>query len=143
GRHDEAISHYQEAIRLDPKVAVRAHTNLGKGLYNKGQLEEAIGHYQEAIRLDPKDRPRPAAISALLCTPRAGRTRQSATSRNPSGSTAIRPNLFASSTFPSTPPPVRPPGPRPAGALRKLVLASRSEPACAGKRWTCSGPTWN
>jgi serine/threonine-protein kinase len=50
---DEAIDHYQQALRIDPKHA-RGHTNLGNALYAKRQLDEAIDHYQQALRIDPK-----------------------------------------------------------------------------------------
>ena len=44
GRTDEAIEHYEEAIRLDPKVAALAHNNLGMALRAKGRTDEAIEH---------------------------------------------------------------------------------------------------
>jgi Tfp pilus assembly protein PilF len=52
GQVDEAISQYQEAIRLKPDNAA-AHYNLGIDLYKKGQIDEAIRQYQETIRLKP------------------------------------------------------------------------------------------
>ena len=52
GQTDEAIGHFQEAIRLKPGYA-DAHNNLGNTLLKKGQADEAIGHFQEAIRLKP------------------------------------------------------------------------------------------
>ena len=52
GQIDEAISQYQEAIRLKPNYA-DAHNNLGIALNKKGQIDEAISQYQEAIRLKP------------------------------------------------------------------------------------------
>jgi len=52
GRIDEAIRHYQEAIRLKPDYA-DAHNNLGVVLYKKGQVEEAIRQFQEALKLKP------------------------------------------------------------------------------------------
>ena len=52
GRIDEAISHFQEAIRLKPDHA-DAHNNLGLAFAKKGQTDEAIRQYQEAIRLKP------------------------------------------------------------------------------------------
>ena len=51
-RVDEAIRHYQEALRLEPDYA-DAHNNFGNALLKKGQVDEAIGHYQEALRLNP------------------------------------------------------------------------------------------
>jgi len=44
GKLDEAMFHYQEAIRLNPKNAV-AYYNLGLALKNKGQFKEAIFYY--------------------------------------------------------------------------------------------------
>ena len=52
GQDDEAIRHYQEAIRLKPDYP-EAHYNLGNELARKGNIDEAIRHYQEAIRLKP------------------------------------------------------------------------------------------
>ena len=52
GQTDEAIAHFQEAIRLKPGYA-DVHNNLGNTLLKKGQADEAIAHFQEAIRLKP------------------------------------------------------------------------------------------
>jgi Tfp pilus assembly protein PilF len=49
---DEAISQYQEGLRLKPDYAL-AHNNLGYALLRKGQIEEAISHYHEALFLKP------------------------------------------------------------------------------------------
>ncbi|MGA2787102.1 MAG: tetratricopeptide repeat protein [Verrucomicrobiota bacterium] len=49
---DEAISQYQEAIRLTPDYA-EAHYNLGTAFLKKDQFDEAIDQFQEAIRLKP------------------------------------------------------------------------------------------
>jgi Flp pilus assembly protein TadD len=49
---DEAISQFQEAIRLRPDNA-NAHNNLGVALYRKGRTGEAIRHFEEAVRLKP------------------------------------------------------------------------------------------
>ncbi len=48
----DAISQYQEAIRLKPGNA-DAHMDLGVALFKQSQTDEAINEYQEAIRLKP------------------------------------------------------------------------------------------
>ena len=52
GQTDEAIKHYQEAMRLRPDDA-EAHYNLGIVLTERGQIGGAISQYQEALRLKP------------------------------------------------------------------------------------------
>jgi len=52
GESDEAIKHYEEAIRLKPDFA-EAHYNLGVAFEREDRPDEAIGQYQEAIRLKP------------------------------------------------------------------------------------------
>ena len=52
GQTDEAISQFQEAIRLKPDFA-NACYNLGNAFAEKGEIDEAIRQYQEAIRLSP------------------------------------------------------------------------------------------
>jgi Flp pilus assembly protein TadD len=51
---NEAISEYQEAVRLAPGYA-EARLHLGVALGMKGQLDEAISQFQEVIRLEPDD----------------------------------------------------------------------------------------
>ena len=58
GGTDEAIRHWQEAIRLKPDLA-EAHYNLGAALAPKGQWAEAMVHYQQALAI------RPGAILSL------------------------------------------------------------------------------
>ncbi len=52
GQIDEAIIHYQEAIRLKPDYA-KAYNNLGNARYKKGQIDEAIRQYRQALCLAP------------------------------------------------------------------------------------------
>jgi hypothetical protein len=52
GRLDKAISHYREALQINPKDAM-AHCNLGAALHEQGQLDEAIAEHRKAIRLKP------------------------------------------------------------------------------------------
>jgi protein O-mannosyl-transferase len=49
---DEAISQYQQAIRLTPDN-VDAHYNLGMAFYQQGRTDEAIRQFQAALRLKP------------------------------------------------------------------------------------------
>ena len=52
GHSAEAIRHYHEALRINPKYA-SVHTNLGIELYALGKIDEAISHYTKALRIKP------------------------------------------------------------------------------------------
>jgi len=52
GKKEEAITHYREAIKIDPDND-RAYYNFGVTLAAEGKKEEAIAHYREAIRINP------------------------------------------------------------------------------------------
>src|SRR5262249_28857265 len=52
GRLDEAASHFDEAIRLEPRNT-RAHSNLGNVRFTQGRFDEAIEAYDAALRLSP------------------------------------------------------------------------------------------
>ena len=53
GRLNDAITHFEEALRLKPDFA-EAHSNLGSALAAvPGRLDEAIAQYEEALRLQP------------------------------------------------------------------------------------------
>ncbi len=51
-RLEEALAHFQRALRLKPDIA-EAHSNLGNALQRMGRYDEAISHYTEALRLKP------------------------------------------------------------------------------------------
>ncbi len=51
--YGNAISDYNEAIRLDPNFA-RAFNNRGNAWFYKRDYDNAISDYNEAIRLDPR-----------------------------------------------------------------------------------------
>jgi len=50
GRIEEAIPHFERAVRLKPDYA-EAHNNLGVALEKLGRTPEAIEHYQQALKL--------------------------------------------------------------------------------------------
>jgi tetratricopeptide (TPR) repeat protein len=50
---EKAIAEYDEALRLDPKLAI-AYNNRGGAYDNLGQHQRAIQDLDEALRLDPK-----------------------------------------------------------------------------------------
>lgn len=52
-RPNEAIAHYKEALKINPKNA-RAHYNLALVLKSLGQSEQAQWHYQLALKFNPK-----------------------------------------------------------------------------------------
>ncbi len=54
GRLEDAVSHFEEAIREKPDD-VNSHMNLGIALTLQKKSGEAIYHFSEAIRLDPND----------------------------------------------------------------------------------------
>jgi tetratricopeptide (TPR) repeat protein len=52
GQIDEAISQFQESVRLKPTYA-DAHYNLGVAFFQRGCTAEAIHQFQEALHLKP------------------------------------------------------------------------------------------
>ncbi len=54
GDNDRAIPDYNEAIRLNPRVAV-AYVARGIALQASGDNDRAIADFYEAIRLKPQD----------------------------------------------------------------------------------------
>lgn len=51
---DEAVRHWTEAVRLDPRSAA-AHNNLAVAYEKRGNWEAARAAYEEAVRLAPDD----------------------------------------------------------------------------------------
>jgi tetratricopeptide (TPR) repeat protein len=54
GAYDRAITDYDAALRLNPKLA-RAYYARGNAWAGKGESDKAIADYDAAIRLNPKD----------------------------------------------------------------------------------------
>ena len=52
GRVEEAISHYVEAIRLNPNY-IKAYVNLGEALASQGKFTEAMAVFSKALQIKP------------------------------------------------------------------------------------------
>ncbi len=52
GKIDEAIAHFEQALRSRPDFA-EAHYNLGSALLQVGKNQEAIEHLEQALRIKP------------------------------------------------------------------------------------------
>src|SRR5438477_11612455 len=53
-RSDEAMVHYEEAIRLQPNYA-DAYYNRGNVLFAKGRIDEAIADWEKTLQIQPND----------------------------------------------------------------------------------------
>jgi tetratricopeptide (TPR) repeat protein len=67
GNHNDAIGHYEQALRLDPDQAV-THYNLGLALARAGKIKEAIAHYEQALRIKPDFTDARNALTRLQAT---------------------------------------------------------------------------
>lgn len=65
GRVDEALTHFREALSLDPGRPL-SHYNLGFTLAHQGKYPEAIGYLREALRLNPRDAGAHYALATTL-----------------------------------------------------------------------------
>jgi tetratricopeptide (TPR) repeat protein len=52
GRVQEAIAHYEQALRIMPDYPT-AYNDLGVALWQAGKVREAIGHYEKVLRIMP------------------------------------------------------------------------------------------
>ena len=52
-RHEEAIADYDEALRMDPRLAAACY-NRGNAKGVLGRHEEAIADYDKALQIDPQ-----------------------------------------------------------------------------------------
>jgi tetratricopeptide (TPR) repeat protein len=64
GKLDEAIGHYEQALRIKPENAV-AHYNMGDALSGLGKVREAAAQYEQALRLKPDFAEAKAALARL------------------------------------------------------------------------------
>jgi predicted O-linked N-acetylglucosamine transferase (SPINDLY family) len=53
GQWDEAVSHFKQAVKLDPRCS-DSHRFLGSAYLNRGDLERAEASLHKALRLDPE-----------------------------------------------------------------------------------------
>jgi Flp pilus assembly protein TadD len=53
-RNDEALAHFRESVRLNPK-GVEGFRNLGNSLLMAGRTAEAIDAFRQAVWIAPKD----------------------------------------------------------------------------------------
>ena len=53
-RYDDALPHFQEAVRLRPEDS-DMRTNLGALLASRGDLRGAIQAFEQALKLNPND----------------------------------------------------------------------------------------
>lgn len=65
GRTDEAIRHYNEALRIRPEY-FNAHYNLASLLTKQGKSDEALPHLQAAVRIEPRDSKARTDLGKLL-----------------------------------------------------------------------------
>ncbi len=66
GEVDEAIVHYQRAVKIDPNFA-RARSNLGIALVQKGEIDESIIQFQKALESDPNLAEVHNNLGAIFC----------------------------------------------------------------------------
>jgi Flp pilus assembly protein TadD len=65
GHLDEAISHLQKAVEIQPGFA-EAYNNLGNALRQRGQTDLAIAHFQKALQLEPNNAPAYGNLGSAL-----------------------------------------------------------------------------
>ena len=70
-RIDEAISHSEEALKIEPRnwnVAVDAHNTLALCLFRTGRVDEAVAHWKESLKISPHDINAQASLAWVLAT---------------------------------------------------------------------------
>jgi Flp pilus assembly protein TadD len=71
GREEEAVPHFQEAVRLSP-ISIGPRVNLAAALSRLGAFDDAVTQLREVVRLRPADPAARASLAAMLL--RAGDT---------------------------------------------------------------------
>ena len=66
GDYGEAISHYRQAVELNP-MSPPALMGLGRVLENSGNPEEALEHLEKFLRISPKDQYVGSVYSGMGC----------------------------------------------------------------------------
>jgi tetratricopeptide (TPR) repeat protein len=64
GRFEEAMPHYEAAMRLRPGDA-DAYFNSARALQLRGRLSEAAGRYEQVLRINPEDQEAQFQLSTL------------------------------------------------------------------------------
>jgi tetratricopeptide (TPR) repeat protein len=54
GQLDEAVAHYQQAVRLKPEY-FQANLELGDLLVDRGEIEASLEYYERAVQIKPRD----------------------------------------------------------------------------------------
>jgi Tfp pilus assembly protein PilF len=65
GQVDDAISHFRESIRINPRHAT-ARNNFGVALRKQGRIEEAEAQFREALRINPGDAVAQNSLGVIL-----------------------------------------------------------------------------
>ena len=75
GQPARAISEYQQALRLDPRLP-EAYLNLGNAEFRAGQVEDAVQQYRKALQINPAIRRMRMGILAAALHQRSGATQR-------------------------------------------------------------------
>jgi protein O-mannosyl-transferase len=65
GQDEEAINHFQECIRLQPRYP-NAHLNLGNAFHRTGRVDESIKAYEAGLKLKPNEAEAQYSLATLL-----------------------------------------------------------------------------
>jgi len=65
GRDEEAIQHFQECVRLQPRYA-SAHLNLGNAFHRIGRDDDSIRAYRAGLKLKPDEAEAQYSLATLL-----------------------------------------------------------------------------